>query len=108
MKLITRTEEFVLLAVWRLQDEAYSVPLREELIRRTRKKWSLGAVYMPLERLEKRGLVTSHLSDPTPERGGRQKRIYAVTPLGKKALLHIRDVEQRMWANLPSLAPESR
>ena len=103
MRLITRTEEFVLLAVWRLQEQAYSVPLRTELVSLTGQKWSLGAVYMPLERLVKKGLVESELSDSTPERGGRQKRIYSLTRSGKKALLQIHEVEQRMWAGIPTL-----
>jgi PadR family transcriptional regulator PadR len=104
MRLITRTEEFVLLAVWRLQKEAYSIPLRDELVALTANNWSLGAVYMPLERLVKKGMLTSSLSASTPERGGRQKRIYELTKLGKKALLHIREVEQRIWAGISSLA----
>ena len=104
MRFITRTEEFVLLAVWRLQNEAYSVPLRDELVALTSKNWSLGAVYMPLERLVKKGMLTSSLSSSTPERGGRQKRIYELTKLGKKALLHIQEVEQRIWAGISSLA----
>ncbi len=103
MRLITRTEEFVLLAVWRLQDEAYSVPLRTELVELTDQKWSLGAVYMPLERLVKKGMLASSLSDSTPERGGRQKRIYSVTSSGKKALLKIQEVERRMWSGIPKL-----
>ena len=106
MRLITRTEEFVLLAVWRLQAHAYSIPLREELVTLTAQKWSLGAVYMPLERLVKKGMLISSLSSSTPERGGRQKRIYELTKAGKKALLHIREVEQRMWAGISSLAAE--
>jgi len=103
VRLITRTEEFVLLAVWRLQDEAYSVPLRTELVELTDQKWSLGAVYMPLERLVKKGMLASSLSDSTPERGGRQKRIYSVTSSGKKALLKIQEVERRMWSGIPKL-----
>ena len=104
MRLITRTEEFVLLAVWRLQDEAYSVSIRDALMDITGYKWSLGAVYMPLERLSKRGLVRSFLSEATPERGGRQKRMYELTSRGKKALIRLKEVEQRMWDGIPSLA----
>lgn len=103
MRLLTRTEEFVLLAVWRLQDNAYSIPLSKHLTANTGQKWSLGAVYMPLERLVKKGYLTSYLSDSTPERGGRHKRIYQLTHAGKHALLTIRAVEQTMWAGLPTL-----
>ncbi len=106
MRLLTRSEEFVLLAVWRLQENAYSVPLSEELTRQTGQKWSLGAVYMPLERLQKKGLVTSYHTDSTSERGGRQKRIYELTRSGKKALLAIRTVEERMWSGIRSLVVE--
>ena len=103
MRLITRTEEFVLLAVWRLQEDAYSVSIRDALMDITGEKWSLGAVYMPLERLSKRGLVQSFLSDATPERGGRQKRMYELTSRGRRALIRLKEVEQRMWEGIPSL-----
>lgn len=103
MRLLTRAEEFALLAVWRLQENAYSIPLCEHLTKITGKTWKLGAVYMPLERLEKRGLVESYLSESTPERGGRHKRIYRLTRLGKQALLRIRAVEQAMWSGLPEI-----
>lgn len=103
MRLLTRTEEFVLLAVWRLQENAYSIPLSKQLTEITGQKWSLGAVYMPLERLVKKGYLTSYLSDSTPERGGRHKRIYQLTHSGKQALLSIRAIEQKMWADLPLL-----
>lgn len=108
MRLITRTEEFVLLAVWRLQENAYSVTIREELQTLTGESWSLGAVYMPLERLDKRGLVRSDLSESTPERGGRQKRMYVLTDRGKRALIRLREVEQRIWTGIPSLISDSQ
>ena len=104
MRLLTRTEEFILLAVWRLQAEAYSIPIRSELVDLTGQKWSLGAVYMPLDRLVKKGMLTSFLSDATPARGGRQKRIYELTRAGKQALLDVRAVEQRMWSGIPTLS----
>ena len=71
MKLLTRAEEFVLLAVWRLQNEAYSIPIRKQISEITGRNWSLGAIYMPLERLVKKDYLGSHLSDSTPERGGK-------------------------------------
>ena len=103
MKLLTRAEEFVLLAVWRLQNEAYSIPIRKQISEITGRNWSLGTIYMPLERLVKKGYLGSHLSDSTPERGGRHKRIYRLTNEGKKALIRIREVEQAMWTGIPTL-----
>ncbi len=106
MRLLTRTEEYILLAVWRLQGNAYSIPIRAELASLTKQKWSLGAVYMPLDRLVKKGMLTSSLSEATPERGGRQKRIYELTRAGKQALLDVRAVDERMWAGIANLAVE--
>lgn len=97
IKLLTRSEEFVLLSVWRLQDDAYSLRIREQISGITGAEWSLGSIYTPLERLERRRLLTSRLSRETPERGGRKKRIYELTPLGKKALVEIRTVGDAMW-----------
>ena len=103
MKLLTRTEEFILLAVWRLKEDAYSIPIREKLSEITDKEWSLGAIYMPLERLEKRGMLMSSLTESTPERGGRHKRIYSLTPKAKEALRFTYDVQKTMWEGIPQL-----
>jgi len=99
--MLTRAEELILLAVWRLGEAAYSVKLRDLLKTLTGKSWSFGAVYMPLERLEKRGLIVSTMADPTAERGGRAKRIYTLTALGHKALADIRRIQDAAWEGLP-------
>lgn len=101
MKLLTRSEEYILLAVWKLGEDAYSIPIQQKLNEITGKEWSLGGIYMPLERLEKRGQLMSMLSESTPERGGRHKRIYKLTPSGKKALREIYEVQQTIWAEIP-------
>jgi PadR family transcriptional regulator PadR len=64
-------EQLVLLALLRLGDSPYAVPVREEICRRTGRAVSLGAVYKTLERLDGKGYVSSFSGDPTPERGGR-------------------------------------
>lgn len=106
MKLLSRPEEFVLLAVWRLQEDAYSLPIRKQLSATTGHDWSLGSVFSPLDRLEKKGLLVSMFSDATPERGGRPKRIYRLTMKGRQALLHTRKVEESMWVGITGLATE--
>ncbi len=106
MKLLTRSEEFLLLAIWRLQNNAYGVTIREQLKESTGKSWAFGALFVSLDRLVKKGFLQSHLSDPTPERGGRSKRMYRLTDEGMKALLEVKQVEKKMWADLPNLAPE--
>ncbi len=103
MKLLTRSEEYVLLAVWRLQDEAYSLALMHELSKATGQDWSLGSIYTPLERLGKRGLLTSYQTKPTAKRGGRPRRVYQLTAMGRKELLHTRKVENSMWSGITNL-----
>ncbi|MBN2246204.1 MAG: PadR family transcriptional regulator [Candidatus Aminicenantes bacterium] len=101
MELLTRTEELILLAAWRLQEDAYCIPIRNQIEENTAEKVSLGSIYMPLDRLIKRGYLESYLSEATPERGGRHKRIYKLTKEGMRALEKIRKIQSRMWQGLP-------
>ena len=74
MRLLSRKEELLLLTIWKLQNNAYGVPIREHVSKSTKKYWSIGAIYDVLDRLTRSGLVTTHISEPLPERGGKSKR----------------------------------
>jgi PadR family transcriptional regulator PadR len=106
MKFLSRPEEIILYTILKLKEEAYCVPIREKASKITGKKWSFGAVYVPLHRLEKKGLVKSSFDEPTPKRGGRSRRIYAMTPAGLKALAEVRELQKSMWADSPELSTE--
>ena len=106
MKLLTRSEEMLLLAVWRLQDQAYAVPIREQLYKVTGKTWAFGALFVSLDRLVKKGHLTSYLTEPTQKRGGRSKRIYQLTTDGRRALIAIRKVERQLWSGISEIALE--
>lgn len=79
-------EHIVVLALLRLEDQAYGVTVRQEIEFRTRREVSIGAVYATLSRLETKGYVKSRRGDPTPERGGRSKRFFRVTAKGVTAV----------------------
>src|SRR5262245_35412718 len=79
-------EQLILLAILRLDDNAYGVTIRAELAERARRTVAPGALYTALERLETKKLISSRMSDPTPQRGGRAKRHVTVTAAGLKAL----------------------
>jgi PadR family transcriptional regulator, regulatory protein PadR len=96
-------EQLVLLAILRLGDEAYGVPILEEIRARTRRPASRAAVYIALRRLEDKGFVLSRLGDPTPERGGRAKRYYRARPAAVRQLRAIRRDLTKMWEDLPAL-----
>lgn len=100
MKKLGDFEQLVLLAVLRVGDEAYAVPVRQEIERRTGRAVARGAVYVTLERLEEKRLLTSSLGDPTPERGGRAKRFYRVSPQGVATLESSWRGLKRLWAGL--------
>ncbi len=85
-KFLGEFEQLVLLAVLRLRPDAYGVRMRKEIEARTGRSISAGAIYTALERMERRGFVSSRLGDPTPERGGRRKKYYQLEPAGAVAL----------------------
>lgn len=93
-------ELLVLLAAMRLGDEAYAVPIVEEIESRTGRSASRSAVYLTLKRLEAAGLVESTLGDPLPERGGRPRRYVRLRPEGERLVAETRAGLQRMWAGL--------
>ena len=103
---LSRSDEFILLAVWKLQHDAYGASVLEYLERNTSSAWSIAGVYAPLKRLARKGLLRSRTGAPTPERGGRRRRCYELTPLGRRALVASRQEFEAMWASVPALAGE--
>lgn len=93
-------EQLVMLAVLRLDDDAYGTSIREELRLRAQRDVSPGAVFTTLERLESRGLVTSRYGEPTAERGGRRKRFYQLSTDGRRVLARSLDTVKRMARGL--------
>jgi PadR family transcriptional regulator PadR len=96
-RILTRAEEFLLLAVLKLKDNAYPVSIYDEIGKATGSSWTLGAIYFPLQRLEDKGLLTSSLRDPTSERGGKSRRYYRITDSGLEALAAARKAQDTMW-----------
>jgi len=97
MKLLSRTEEFILLAVFYLKEEAYAVRIRKHLKDITDKSWSYGALFTSLEQMVRKEYLKSYLTEPLAVRGGRRKRIYFVTNIGKDALYEIKELQNKMW-----------
>jgi DNA-binding PadR family transcriptional regulator len=97
-------ELMVLLAVVRLGDDAYGVPISKELLTLAGREVALGSIYAALDRIERKGFVTSLLGDPTPERGGRAKRYFRVTPAGVRALKTTREALTNLWSGIPLLS----
>ena len=94
------------LALLRLGDEAYGVPIRDEIAARTGRDLSLGALYTTLDRLEGKGFIESRMCAPTAVRGGRRKKMCRLTPAGKRALSQTWDFQRRMTAGLESRLEE--
>jgi DNA-binding PadR family transcriptional regulator len=100
-------EHFVLIALLHHGGESYSVPIMEEIRRRAGRDVSKAAVYIALRRLEEKGLLISRVGEATPERGGRSKRHFRLTPAGVKQLKAARDAFVRMWAGAEQLVPKA-
>ena len=90
-------EQLVLLALMRLGNYAYGMEVREEIEKRTGREVSYGAVYTTLDRLERKGFVTYRMGETTPERGGRARKYFKVSPAGVNALRESRDELTVMW-----------
>lgn len=93
-------ESVVLLAVARLAADAYGMRIRREILTRTAREVSIGAVYATLDRLSAKGYVVSRDASGTPSREGRARRYFALTGAGVAALKTSREIQSRMWAGL--------
>jgi DNA-binding PadR family transcriptional regulator len=96
-------EHLVLLAILRLGEDAYGIPILDEVSARSGRDVSRATVYVALKRLEQKGLVASKLGESTPERGGRAKRFYRLKPTGLKALRESREMFLNLWRDYESV-----
>jgi DNA-binding PadR family transcriptional regulator len=96
-------EQMILLAILRLGSDAYGMAIRDELSDQAGREVTRSAAYITLERLAKKGYLTTRMGDPTPERGGRAKRYYQLTPAGKEALRETGRAFMNLWAGQESL-----
>jgi DNA-binding PadR family transcriptional regulator len=100
---LSNFELMVMLVLIRLGDEAYGVPISKEIAQQSGRDVPVGSVYATLERLEEKELVKSEVGEPTPERGGRAKRYFAVTGKGMRVIRETRQTLVKLWNGLPEL-----
>lgn len=96
-------ELMILLAIMRIDGEAYGVPIADEIEATTGRTVVLGSVYAALDRLEGRGLVTSRLGEPKPERGGRAPRLFRITAAGLREVRATQQALTTLWRGLPQM-----
>ena len=96
-------EQIVLLAVLRLGDGAYGVPILEQIEEQTGRRLARGALYTALDRLETKGCLRSRVGEPLRERGGRSRRYFSVTPAAVRALKESKHTLMRLWHGLETL-----
>lgn len=101
-------EEIVLLTVGILYEDAYAVALKKEIAKQSGRSVNVSAVHKSLYRLEKKGMLQSKLGDPESKRGGKRKRLFTITPLGKKALDESMELRMKLREQIPAIAFESK
>jgi DNA-binding PadR family transcriptional regulator len=106
MKYLTRKEELILLTVYSLEDSASLVKIREKLFESTGFNWTVGNVYVPLDRMFKLGYLETNIGEPTSQRGGKAVKFYVLSQKGKNSLFELKKVHDKMWADLPEMAFE--
>lgn len=99
MKLLTRHEEHVLLAIMSLRENAYLVTIKEHLQEQTGTDLSFGTLYVSLKRLEKDGYLKHKIGEATSKRGGKAIKYYLLTERGLEALQEVHKVNEAMWVN---------
>jgi len=107
MKDLTLYESIHLIAILRLEDEAYGVTIKDEISEMTNREISYGTLYSYLDQLFKKNLVKKHIGDPTNERGGRRKIYYKLTASGVTALNTAYALQKSIWEKAPKFAFEN-
>jgi len=108
MILLTRIEEILLLAIWKLRDNAYGISIREQVEKDTGIGWLSGAIYAPLNRLKKNGYVAARPAKEQGELGGRPRIYYTLTDRGREELCVLQAMNRTLWSGVPSLRREVR
>ncbi|GAG03976.1 unnamed protein product [marine sediment metagenome] len=103
MDFLSRKEELILLAIWKLGDNAYGITVRDALVKNTGIKWLFGSIYTPLTKLFDKGLITKSDGQTALEQEGRPRVYFKLTPKGKKALAKIKELNAALWADAPIL-----
>ena len=104
MQDLSKIEELFLIAILRLGENAYGVTIRRDIARRTKKEYTYGTVYSVLEQLLRKGYVDKAEGEPSPERGGRRKLLYGLTPAGKSALKRAYEMQRIVWNGIDGSA----
>lgn len=99
-------EEIVILTVGILNNEAYSVAIKDEIEARLTRTVSMGALHTALIRLEEKGYLKSYAGESTEERAGRPRRYFEITALGKKAMLYAKETREQLWKAIPKTVLE--
>lgn len=94
-------EEIVILTIGILNNEAYSVSIKDEIESRLSRSVSMGAMHTALKRLEDKGYLKSFAGEATDERAGRPKRYFEITAMGKKAMLYAKTTREELWKAIP-------
>jgi PadR family transcriptional regulator PadR len=94
-------EELVILTIGILNNDAYSVAIKEEIESRLSRRVSMGALHTALKRMEDKGYLKSYAGAATEERAGRPKRYFSITAVGKKAMQYSKDVRNELWRAIP-------
>ncbi len=100
MKELTKAEEILLLAIWRLKDNAYGVTIRQMVAEKAKKDYTYGTLYGLLDQLVRKEYVNAIEGEPTRERGGRRKTYYELSSIGIAALKHTLDVQKSVWEGI--------
>ena len=108
MNFLTRKEELILLAILKLGQSASLVKIREHLVNSTGQSWSVGNVYVPLDRMSRLDYLTTLIGAPTSSRGGKAVKYYHLSQKGTQALVALKKVNEIMWAGVPELFFEKK
>jgi PadR family transcriptional regulator PadR len=101
-------EEIVILTIGILNNEAYSVSIKEEIESRLSRSVSMGALHTALVRLEDKGYLKSYAGGTSEERAGRPKRYFEITAMGKKAMQYAKETREQLWSAIPKAVLELR
>ena len=108
MSILTKNEEILMMAVWRLKNDAYGVKIKQYVSKLTGKEWNYGTLYCSLDQMVRKDYLKKWEGDPLPQRGGRRKIYYALTQEGVDALQSAQRLQKALWDGVSAHVQELR